>query len=267
MATIEEKIQSVKSGSASSNPYDQFITQSNQIVPALNAITLVNNGDPNDGTTTPLVKSTFELIEDAWNGWTEVDPVSGDVTVHSGWITDVAGVLTHVTTLNNNMSAHYSAFWDGETMNYKNRPALLNGIRQVRINVAIEDGGGDSLTEAEKEAIADAQHNDLDVGTSTFIPSSVDELNLIYEEITTMISAFNNVVTAITEQDIIDARADLPPINAKIDLIGSKFDTWKGMESAQHDDSMAYAVAYGATMFAEGNPGSNAVDSLMGGLP
>ncbi len=267
MATIEEKIQSVKSNDAATNPYVQYATKMSEIIVGLEGIGLINNGNPNDGGLPPAY-STYQKIENQWNGWTYIDPISGLPTIYSGWVNDIANIQYAINSSVGNMNSHYNGFWaNSNTMNYKNRPSMLDGIHQVRINVAIEDAGGYSLTDEEKEMIAGQQHNDLVCGTATFNAGAVETVNQLVDEAMILVNAYGDNIIAVVEQDMIDAREGLSPIIALISEINTLFSTWSQAEEDQHTDSIKYATAYGAVIFALKNPDDIVVKSLMGNLP
>lgn len=279
MATIEEKIQSVKSGAAKSDPYVYYKSKLDEIITAVSGKTLQNNGDTSSSGEEP---SEYDLIDRAWNGWTEVDPESGDTTVHSGFLTDVSNIVASINTLKSKANTHRNNFWWGDNMNYKNRPGLLNGVYTIRVNVAIEDGGGDSLDEAEKLAIQESTHNDEINGTISFHESTNEDIDILVAEAIVISDSIDNPFIATLVDDVIGARSILNGVVGKIsqldNLMGTTGDVSNGMvtsanssgmyghEIDQYIDSLAYATAYGAVMYATNNAGP-IVDKLIGNLP
>lgn len=279
MATIEEKIQSVKGGAAKTDPYVYYKSKLDEIISSVSGKTLQNNGDTSAGVGET---SEYDKIDHAWNGWTEVDPNTGDSTVHSGFLTDVATIIATINTLKSKADTHRNNYWWGENMNYKNRPALLKGVYSIRVNVAIEDGGGDELTDAEKEAITAGVYNDEINGTISFHESTNAQIDIVVGEAISIADSIANPLVATLESDVVDARSTLNGINAKISDLDSLMGTTGtvsnglvtpsgssgkfGHEINQYKDSLDYATAYGAVMYASGSPGP-IVDTLMGNLP
>lgn len=172
-------------------------------------------------------------------------------------------------------------------MNYKNRPGLLNGIKTIRANVAIQDATnllpeGEELTEQEKQDIVNATHNDEYHGTISFQQDSKDTVNQKVQEAVAICATIPIPVVADEVVDVENAQAILGSVSSKIAEISSFLgvtgtkdnglvvaDGASGLyehEILQFKDSLAYATAYGAVMYAEGNPG-DIVTNLMGNLP
>jgi len=258
MATIEDKIQSVKTNAAATNPYDVYRTKLDVIVPACNAITLVNTGDQTNGVPPdPLIPgdtgtpSDYEQIEQEW----------------ISWLAKCNSFTPEINAIMDTANAHYQAFWNHENLNYKNRPALLSGVHKIRINVAIEDGGGDTLTDPEKQVIADAQHNDLIRGTISFQEDSYIEIQTLIDSAILTINSITNPILAAHIGDVTTQEVTLSGVSTHLSNIATKLDQYYAEEKSQHQDSLAYATAYGAVMFADNNEGDPVVDSLMGNLP
>ncbi len=265
--SIEDKIQSVKTGSAATNPYAPYSIMMNEIIMVAEGITLVNNGNTVAPNPPPVELSDFEKIENEWNGYSTVDPITGDITVFPGWLTAIETIRNDIANIMIAANAHYDSFWNHTNLNYKNRPALLNGVHQIRMNVAIQDAGGDTLSDLEKETIANNQHNDLTNGSISFQPSSQDEIRDIVDNAILKVSTIGNPVVAALPIDVIQARDELLLVRNDLVTISNKLNIWYGTETNQHIDSLAYATAYGAVMFAEQKAGDPVVESLMGNLP
>ncbi len=262
MATIEEKVQSVKSGGAATNPYTHYQTELNEIITAAQAITLVNNGDP----TEPEIPEIPDPPPDP----PEPIPVSDFVAIENEWFNWLLAGGSIQMTINDIMSgcnSHYASFWNHANLNYKNRPALLNGVHQIRINVAIEDAGGDALSEAEQEIIAEAQHNDLTNGTISFQPDSYDIIQTHIDSAIAIVENISNPIVAVLPIDVTNAKNELLTVMSNLSTISGILDGWYSTEQNQHVDSLAYATSYGAVMFAEQKAGDPVVESLMGNLP
>jgi len=288
--SIESKIQSVKDGSAATSPYTYLVALFQQINDNLAQKTLQNNGSTSDGD--EFTASTHDLIERAWNGFpgTEDPENPGEYLEFpvNGFLDDVAQIAADLSSIRSRADAHYSLVWsDSENMNYKNRPGLLNGVKTIRANVAIQDAAsllseGEELTEQEKQDIIDETHNDEYHGTISFQQDSKDIVNQKVQEAVTICESIPIPVVADEVVDVENAQAILGDVSFKIAEIssflgvtGSKdnglvvADGASGLyehEILQFKDSLEYATAYGAVMYAEGNPG-DIVTNLMGNLP
>lgn len=249
MATIKEKIESVKSDSAKTNPYTPNLITIQEITAASNGITLVNLGDTSsDGTTT----SDFDVIADEWSA-------------------SLASVVDAVNSIDSTSDLHYTAHWDAEYENWKTIPGMLKAATDIRSGVAYSDAtnfGDESEWDLDSSAYTGLDYEV--VGTGGFQQSTFDKVAVDTTSIVTDINALapDGTVVATNPGDVLNFFASvLPDITAIETYLTGKYTT----EINTYEAAKLYVVSYGYVVQAESNEeGSNAKaiqEALAGNYP